>query len=448
MTSLIAISRIEVSPSRQRREFKPDQLQELVTSIRDTPYGLMHAVVLRPSLTANQFILVAGERRLRAIRDIYDLGGAFNWNGEPVPPGMVPYSNLGDLSFLDAWEAELEENIRRTDLTWQERAKATSDLMGLRSAQSESTGAPLPTIGELGVEVRPEGNPIAASDAARKELIVSRYLHDPEVKAAPSLNEAFKVLKKKEERQRNVEAAAVVGATFTEKAHELVRDEASHWMEGCLAETFDIILTDPPYGMGADEFGDSGQGVGAAAHFYKDDLEGWRKMISWFAYQGFRIAKANAHCYAFCDLDNFHEFRAKMAGAGWKVHRTPLVWSNPDGFRAPWPEQGPQRKYELILYAVKGTKKVTSLRGDVLEYRRDAAEGHPAQKPVALLTDLLRRSALPGDRVLDPFAGSGSTVVACHELKLACTAIEQDAGAYGIAVRRLQALSNQSELLL
>jgi len=38
------------------------------------------------------------------------------------------------------------------------------------------------------------------------------------------------------------------------------------------AEVFDVILTDPPYGMGADEFGDSG-GLTEGAHAYKDDEE-------------------------------------------------------------------------------------------------------------------------------------------------------------------------------
>jgi site-specific DNA-methyltransferase (adenine-specific) len=74
----------------------------------------------------------------------------------------------------------------------------------------------------------------------------------------------------------------------------------------------------------------------------------------------------------------------------------------------------------------------------VLEYRRDENVGHPAQKPVPLLVDLLRRSARPGDRVLDPFMGSGSTVLAANELKLACTGIELDEAAYGIAARRLK----------
>jgi site-specific DNA-methyltransferase (adenine-specific) len=82
----------------------------------------------------------------------------------------------------------------------------------------------------------------------------------------------------------------------------------------------------------------------------------------------------------------------------------------------------------------------------VLEFGKDKAVGHPAQKPVPLLVELLRRSARPGDRVLDLFAGSFATVEACHELKLGCTAVERDASAYGIGVKRVQGLEIQEAL--
>jgi DNA modification methylase len=159
-----------------------------------------------------------------------------------------------------------------------------------------------------------------------------------------------------------------------------------------------------------------------------------------FPRAAYALAKEHAHAYVFCDIDRFPELRTRMSEAGWKVHRTPLVWHNPDGFRAPWPKQGPQRRYELILYAVKGDKPVTAIREDVLKYGKDTSLGHPAQKPVALLVDLLKRSAQPGDRVFDPCAGSGAIIEAAHELKLTCVALEKIPAAYGIAVKRLRGL--------
>ena len=444
MIQVIPLKDIVVASNRQRRTFDETLAQELVHSIQESAHGLLHPLVVRRSLEGP--VLVAGERRLRAISDIYALGQIFRFNGAPIPPGMVPVVNLGDLSPIDAEEAELEENIRRVDLSWQERAEATSRLLALRQKQADVAGEHAPTTRQIADEVRPDMTPEASIDVTRKELIVSRFLDDPEVAKAPTLNEAFKVLKKKEERKKNAELAATIGESFTSAAHTLLNVDSSEWMKAAPAASFDVILTDPPYGMGADEFGDSGQGASASAHFYKDDRATWLRIISWFASESFRLAKPDAHLYAFCDFDNFTHFKDALTDAGWKVHRTPLIWSNPDGFRAPWPEQGPQRKYELILYAVKGGLKTTALKGDVLEYRKDSALGHPAQKPVALLSDLLRRSARPGMTVLDPFGGSGPLLAAAHDLKLSATVLEMDPAAYAIAAKRLQALTSQMEL--
>ncbi len=449
MTSLIPIEQILIKPNRQRRKFDESELQELVTSIRDSAHGLLHPIVVRRE--GDQSYLVAGERRLRAIKDIYALGGTFLHNSgaltEPVPEGLVPVVDLGELSELEAESAELEENIRRADLTWQERAEATARLANFLQKRAVVEGTTPPSHVEIALEAKPDITRLAAIDSTRKELVVSKHLDDPEVKAAKSLGEAYKVLKKKEEVSRNRELAATIGESYTTKAHLLLnRDSKEVLCEELADKLYDVILSDPPYGMGADEFGDSGQGVGAAAHFYKDDYETWCGIMDWFVPQTFRLAKPDAHLYLFCDIDRFHELRERVTRAGWTPFRTPLIWSNPDGYRAPWPEHGPQRKYECILFAKKGDRKVNSVRPDVLEYKKDTALGHPAQKPVALLVDLLKRSTKPGDSVLDAFGGSGPVLAAAHELKLYSTVIEQDSAAFAIAAKRLQALFAQPEL--
>ena len=441
--NLTPLSTIQISPNRQRREFDENALRELVESIQSTKAGLLHAPILRAE--GASLILVAGERRLRALQDIYAMGGEISYSGVRLPTGMVPYTLLGDLSPLEAWEAELEENIRRVDLSWAEKAQATTSLMALRQAQAAERGDPPATVADLAIEVRGSavGDP---RDLTRKELIVSRHLGDPDVAAAPTLKEAFKVLKRKEEGRQNAALAATIGKTFSSRQHELVNGDCLDWLTTYSGPLFEIILSDPPYGMGADQFGDSG--VGTSTHLYEDSYEAWQAIMRVLPSLLYGAAAPAAHCYLFCDLDRFAELRLGMSEAGWKVHRTPIVWYNPDGFRAPWPDQGPQRKYELILYAVKGDRKVNHLAGDVLTYKRDAALGHPAQKPVELLRDLLRRSARPGDRVLDPFGGTGSTVEAAHTLKLACTMLEKDAASYGIAVKRVGALAELEKELL
>lgn len=53
--------------------------------------------------------------------------------------------------------------------------------------------------------------------------------------------------------------------------------------------------------------------------------------------------------------------------------------------------------------------------------------GHPSQKPIALIKMLIESSSRPGDVVLDPFLGSGTTAEACEELDRRWVGIERDA---------------------
>lgn len=103
----VQLSSIIIKSNRQRQEFDPDALQELRNSIEDR--GLLHAPVLRQE--GEDWVLVAGERRLKAIEEIFALGGQFTYNGELFDNGYVPFTDLGSLSLLEAEEAELDENL-------------------------------------------------------------------------------------------------------------------------------------------------------------------------------------------------------------------------------------------------------------------------------------------------------------------------------------------------
>jgi site-specific DNA-methyltransferase (adenine-specific) len=61
---------------------------------------------------------------------------------------------------------------------------------------------------------------------------------------------------------------------------------------------------------------------------------------------------------------------------------------------------------------------------------------HPTQKPVALVERCLLASTQPGDMVLDPFLGGGTTAVACVRLKRSCIGIELDFSHFTLAAKR------------
>ncbi len=71
---------------------------------------------------------------------------------------------------------------------------------------------------------------------------------------------------------------------------------------------------------------------------------------------------------------------------------------------------------------------------------------HPTQKPLALMTWLVKLVAREGELVLDPFAGSGTTVVACVQTGRRFIGIEQDAAYHAIAQKRIAAAQAEAGL--
>ena len=470
--NIINRSQVAILPDRQRQEFEPEAMQELISSIEDNQ--LMHPPVLRTPNAADRLkfpdfpldgkmVLVAGERRFRAIGEIYELGGQFRHNGQlfSAEQNRIPYTDLGSLDELSAEEAELDENLKRRDLSWKELAAAHDRLHRLRVKQRNAENSealileqpikPSHTVADTAQELtgRRDG---AYQDNIRKELIVAKHLDNPEVAKAKSVDEAFKILRKQEETAQNVELGRIVGATFNADLHQLHNRDCIGFMQevaaGPESAKFDVILTDPPYGMGAHEFGDGAGKVANSEHHYDDTYENFKALMEgpsgWCALS-YLVCRPQAHAYVFCDIDRFHELKTWMQEAGWYVFRTPLINHKMNSGRVPLPDKGPRRQYEIILYAIKGGKTTTHIYPDVISTSADENLTHGAQKPVALYQNLLQRSVKPGDRVADFFAGSGTIFEAAHSFKCSATGTERSPEYYGMSLARLRRLKSLEE---
>lgn len=463
---VVSIHEINIKPERQRQEFDPQAMQDLADSIEKL--GLMHPPVLR--YEGDKLVLVAGERRLRAMKNIFELGADFRHGGQRFSGPEIPYTDIGELGELEAEEAELDENLKRRDLTWQEHAAAVAKLHNLRRAQANQQLTDTMTVkGDvMTITLTPKTHTIADTalellgrsdgayqDTIRQEIIVARHLDNPAIAGAKSAKEAMKILKAQETRSENVAMAARIGKTFSVEDHTLKQANCLGYMCEYLASgqpLIDVICTDPPYGMGAQDFGDAGGKMTAIEHHYDDSYESWAilmggiqagnggpKITGWCELS-YLITKPQAHAYVFCDLDNFPRLKLFMQTAGWYVFRTPLIVVKRNSGRVPLPTMGPRRQYETILYAIKGNKEVTHIYPDVIEAAADENLGHGAQKPVAVYQNLLQRSVRPGDRVADFFAGTGPIFPAAHGLKCFAIGVEQDAANYAKCVKRLQEL--------
>lgn len=206
-------------------------------------------------------------------------------------------------------------------------------------------------------------------------------------------------------------------------------------MRGMDAGSVDAVVCDPPYGMAYQsnwrvatrQFAPIEQDAGF-------DLE-WTTM--WMA-ACHRVLKDDTHLYAFCSDHNLGGFRQAATDAGFTVKRA-MVWVK-DAWTSGDLEGDYGHQTEFVLFAHKGRRALTGGRiSNVIRVPRTPPQHleHPTQKPTGVLRPLIVKSTLPGDLVLDPFCGSGSTGVACMEEGRRFIGIEMDEAYVRVAEARL-----------
>lgn len=405
---IIPLSSIFIPDNRQRREFPQESMNDLAESIR--VHGLFHPVVVAPE--NGRYRLVAGERRFRAIVSMSELGISFTCGTHTCPAGDIPVTLLAELDPLTLREIELEENTIRVDLTWQERAKAIADLDALRKEQR-----PGHTTSDTAREIF--GYAGQGQKTVSEAIMLTRELADPDIAKAKSQAEAVKILTKKKEAKHR--AALAAGITLTSSMYTLLEGDSRNLLCDLASNQFDCIITDPPYGISADQFGS----MASTEHTYEDSLSYALDCYRTLATEGFRVCRDQAHVYCFLSIEHFPNIAFLFDSAGWTVWPRPLIWSKGNGM-LPRPDHGPRYTYEAILFASKGDRPTLRVAPDVIQIPPQSDKIHAAEKPAALLCDLLSRSCNPGDSIIDPFAGSGSVYLAARELKLRATGIELD----------------------
>jgi site-specific DNA-methyltransferase (adenine-specific) len=192
-------------------------------------------------------------------------------------------------------------------------------------------------------------------------------------------------------------------------------------------ESIDLLLTDPPYGMRyrGKKWGKPIQGDG--------DLAWFRPFIR----EAYRVLRRDTHAYLFCNEYGLTTFRAEMAAAGFKVKRL-LVWVK-DQHTAGDLGGDYANRTEYVLFGHKGRRLLAGHRdANVLFFKRAGRKrDHPTEKPEDMLRYLIAKSSAPGELVLDPFAGSGTTCRAAKDLGRRFLGIEIDPTYAEIARRRV-----------
>ena len=157
--------------------------------------GLLHAPIIAND-SAGTF-LVAGMHRLTAISELHDEAMRVTYDGITVPDEHTPVVNVYDLDPADLMEAELEENIIRSPISWQDRARAIAAIHALRKEDNPDQTF-MATAKELlqkqGLpDVQPSGT---FRRAIRDSVLLADNLHKPSVARARNATEAMGILLK------------------------------------------------------------------------------------------------------------------------------------------------------------------------------------------------------------------------------------------------------------
>jgi len=194
------------------------------------------------------------------------------------------------------------------------------------------------------------------------------------------------------------------------------------------AASVNFVLTDPPYLARYQ----SSDGRSLA----NDDNDAWLKPA--FA-ELFRVLEPNRFCVSFYGWPHVDRFMAAFRLAGFRPvgHFVfPKRYTSSRGYV--------RCQHENAFLLAKGRPREPEYAiGDVIDWTYTGNKLHPTQKPLLVLLPLIETFSSPDGLVLDPFAGSGSTLAAARMLGRRYLGIELDAGYHAIARRRLSVTAPQ-----
>jgi site-specific DNA-methyltransferase (adenine-specific) len=213
-------------------------------------------------------------------------------------------------------------------------------------------------------------------------------------------------------------------------------------MSGLPTGSVDTVLMDPPYSSGTRP--EASKTVRAKSMLRSDrewfgtdslTTNGFTWLMREVAVESHRVLRTGGHLFCFIDW----RMLPTLSGAIESADLRPMslvVWDKGHfGMGAHFRNQ-----HELVLHFAKGdpTEAQRHDVGNVIRQRTVFDAEHPTQKPTALLGVLLSVVTPKGGTVLDPFAGSGSTLIAAADLGMRAIGVEREEAYCAMVQRRRQ----------
>ena len=414
-----------VRGERQRKDL--GDLGPLMRSIAAT--GQINPVIIDDNDPPN---LIAGERRTEACTRL------------GIQVLVRPLSSLDPHT---RHIIELEENVKRKDLSWQEQVQAIADYHTLRLEEGERFYEA--TAKELSI----------SESSVSLALRLVRYKSDERVWTASTLSAANGIIDRMEQRRLDDELSRI-DSIFTEE-EDAVREipaasdgageetplaDASaapaaptggsrhpggrqldadrpiltttfeSWLEGFDGARFNLAHLDFPYGISHDS---SEQGGAHAWGSYADGKEVYEGLVERFLAEATRILTPSCHVICWLSFDNYYEWtRNQFAAAGFD-YRGMLYWHKTDnrGIVSDRTRR-PRNIVETAILFSRGDRKIIQAVGNA--YGAPSTKTiHQSEKSEAMLHHFFRMVVDQYTEMLDPTCGSGSALRAAHRLKAA-----------------------------
>jgi ParB/RepB/Spo0J family partition protein len=413
---------IEVS-DRIRMDFK--DIDKLADSIRQ--FGQIEPIVVIKG-TKTPWKLVAGERRYRACiaAGVTRIKAVLQENSDPL--------------FLK--EIEIEENVQRSDLSWHELVQAKLELDRIKrqqAGQEVDTGRASrndkwkleDTAKLIGEDSSGTRRDIELAKAMESDPKLADYLKQfPKTRAYQKWQEYLKI---KDTKTRHEQIERELGGSSFFNGDCLIElakvpDESVH-----------LILTDPPFGIAEIDATSekAGHVIVETDNLNRQDHEVLiSKLIPILA----RKLKPGCFFFIFGGLEYFDFYKRTFAASDLEMNNRPLIWYK-ERTTTPFYGYSFQSCYEAIFYGLKPPRSRQLLRAakDIINEHTITSKlrQHIFEKPVKLLRYLIEQSTFEGETVLDPFAGSFSTVIAALSVERKAIAIELNPNHYLLAIDRV-----------
>ncbi len=384
--------------------------------------------LLEPIILDRENNLLAGGRRLRAHTEL--------------SRDRIPALYIDEVDDVLAREIELEENIQRENLTWQEVADLTKEIHELKTRKYAGQMAPAnPEIQSSEI--------LSDDDRARAARLVPAWTQNNTADLMGEsprstgrrlfLSRAMEIMPELRDEESESQAIRKIDRRLEELERELAfrqlkasgkleAETGQVWLGDCceLLEkiedaSVDCIIIDPPYGVL--EAG----GTGRYDQHFDDDPVSAMRTLALAAKELARVAKPNAHIYIFFGIKMWTQTRGIFDNLAFDVDPIPLVWVKTTGSVVDWDFRY-ANYWEPILFITNRTRRLNYKRPNVFVFDSvpNNERSNVAEKPLGLIQELIKLSTSEGDLVLDCFAGSGVVGVAAKSLKRRFILIEKD----------------------